>query len=729
MMKKLAILLPLLMQMFSVQVYANDEPTAFQLKGEWWQGKAVETRNTTLVANFDSADSNNANFALGNPEAGGFGMDATVKGKHDLATRVGEDGAHLHYRGGSNINPNRGTIRMLVRGKVWEDPQPRWFFEARGRNFIGIRRDKSGLSLVMRTGQFGTDVISTLDLPLDRVTADHWHSIVASWDRSTGQAWIALDGRGMTNKVEFLHMPGAAQVFYVGGGHNAKYGEGLMLQGLELDELAIYNVPVSVLESQQSELSGFDILLLKQAERGARLSYDRICDLQRWGGWMNRYTWPTQLGSFAQGRRNIGTKTDISNDKGSGTPHIAAKLLYASEVLGDARYFDAAQDAAEFLLAAQDQRGFWASQYTMTVRGIEPLQTDAKVKLQDRVQSHPIYFLAYIYRLTEDERYLDALKRAGEFVLKAQNPNGSWSHHYDTSKGQGETRNGHPHGGELNDQAVNDGINVMVLMYHLTKDRRYVEAVKRAGDWLIAAQLSGNLVGWAEQYDKNNQPVWARNFEPSAWSREASTTAGLALIEVYRLSGDDRYLKPVQDYAAFLKARFPKGIMFAFYDLASGRPIAAWDNKIYFLDETEQMDLYRSFPAGNGYAREEPPRKPIDKLLSRAKVSNANLHPPNPARDRTVNMLPELRKNAISALETQHPSGMWIEANVARFQASLGQGFGLTSKQSAAILRYVEVARIILGEIPPVYRGNGSILNMAYPHGGWYDIDWKAGEN
>ena len=65
MMKKLAILLPLLMQMFSVQVYANDEPTAFQLKGEWWQGKAVETRNTTLVANFDSADSNNANFALG----------------------------------------------------------------------------------------------------------------------------------------------------------------------------------------------------------------------------------------------------------------------------------------------------------------------------------------------------------------------------------------------------------------------------------------------------------------------------------------------------------------------------------------------------------------------------------------------------------------------------------------------------------------------------------------
>ena len=107
-MNKLVILLLVALQVISLPTWADDEPSSFQLKGAWWQGKAAVTRNATLVATFDSNASNNANFALGMPEAGGFGMDASVRGMFGLATRVGEDGAHLHYLGGSNINPNSG---------------------------------------------------------------------------------------------------------------------------------------------------------------------------------------------------------------------------------------------------------------------------------------------------------------------------------------------------------------------------------------------------------------------------------------------------------------------------------------------------------------------------------------------------------------------------------------------------------------------------------------------
>ena len=714
---------------FASQAWADDEPSSFQLKGAWWQGAAAVTRNTTLVATFDSNVSSRADFALGSPEAGGFGMDASASGKYGMATRVGEDGAHLHYLGGSNINPNRGTIRMLVRGNVWNDLMPRWFFETRGRNFIGIRREKDSISLVMRTGPFGKDVISTLDLPVEDVTTDQWHSIIASWDRATGQAWVALDGRGVTGKVAFPQFPAEAQVFYIGGGHNAKYGEGLMLEGLELDELAVYNVPVSVLEAAPTKLAEADTMLLMRSNRGARLSYDRISDLQRWGGWMSRYTWPTQIGSFAQGRRNIGPETAISNDKGRATPHIAAKMLYASEVLDDARYFDVARRSAEFLLAAQDKRGFWVSQYIMTVNGIEPQETGEQVKLQDEVQAHPIFFLAYIYRLTGEKEYLDALKRGGEFLLNAQNPNGSWSHHYNATRGMGETRNKHPQGGELNDRTMNDGINVMLLMYHITKDRKYVEAIRRAGQWLIDAQLTGKVVGWADQYDKDNQPVWARNFEPPAWSLRASSLASRALVEVYRLSGDKRYLQPVEAYASYMKSRFDESKTYRYYDVKSGRPIAAWMNKVYFLDDKDELARYQRFPAGSQYTELRSPDIAPDRLLQDAEAPSPKKLSPVLTRDTAAKLLPNLRKDAINALDTQDASGMWLEAKVANFQGSLGQGFRVLSSQATSMLRFVEAARISLGEIPPVYRGDGVLLRMAYPDGDWYDIDWDEREN
>lgn len=727
-MKKFFMLLIVIPVSLSLPTWAEDKSTYFQLKGAWWQSKATVSRNTTLVATFDDKLSNNADFAMDRPEAGGFGMDTGVQGKYDLATKVGEDGAHTHYIGGSNINPNRGTIRFLARGKVWRDPKPRWLFEARSRHFIGIRRAKGELSLVMRTGQYGEKVISKLELPMQEVTTDQWHSIIASWDRSTGRAWLVFDGRGVTAEVAFPQMPWEAQVFYIGGGHNAKYGEGLMPMGLELDELAVYNVPISVLEATPMELAADDTILLMQADRGARLSYNRIYDLQRWGGWMNRYTWPTQIGSFAQGRRNIGTEADISNDKGSGTPNIAATLLYASEVLGDARYFEAARRAADLLLAAQDERGFWVPQYSMSLRGIKPLQTIEAVKLQDKVQSHPIFFLACIYRLTGEMKYLDALKRAGKFVLSAQNPNGSWSHHYNVTTGIGETRNRHPHGGELNDGAMNEGINVMVLMYHITKHRKYVQAVKRAGQWLIDAQLTGNVVGWAEQYDQYNRPVWARNFEPPAWSRKASDSASRALVEVYRLSGDDRYLKPVKAYTAYMNTYFPEGETYAYYDTESRRPIAAWMNKIYFLDNELQLALYHTFPAGNGYARMVSFNEAPDKLLLDAKLPVPQRRSPVVTRIKAARQLPKLREETINALKTQHVSGMWIEANVANFQASLGQGFGLINEQATLLLRFVEAARIARGELPPAYRGEGKLLHMAYPKDDWYDIDWDRRE-
>jgi hypothetical protein len=256
----------------------------------------------------------------------------------------------------------------------------------------------------------------------------------------TGIGWIALNGVGVSGPMQFSESDRAHFALYVAGGFGGRLG-GLNLPGLAIDDLVLYDLALPVLQTEVA-LPEEDEQFLPLAEAGARKTLYFLADLQRFGGWQCIYTWPTLLGSTAQGREWVTDEFYIDNDKGNGTPRTAINLLYGYEVLGDARFLDAAMRTAEFLLAAQDERGFWVHGYRMTVHGIEPVASDRSIKLQDLVQAHPMFYLAYTYRLTGDERYLAAIRRAGEWFIEAQNANGSWSHHYDAEEGVGKNARG-----------------------------------------------------------------------------------------------------------------------------------------------------------------------------------------------------------------------------------------------------------------------------------------------
>jgi len=647
-------------------------------------------------------------------------MNADVPGKHGRATRIAEMGGHLHFVGSSNFNPDSGTVRMLVRGDVWADETPRWLFEARGMDRIGIRRDRETLSLVFRENIRSEEALAQLDLALGEVSTDGWHSVVASWDRASGRGWIALDGRGVTGEMQFLDSRRAPFVMYVGGGFGR--GEGtLNEEGLEIDELAVYDAPVPILEGELRPLPAADEAFLPRAEEAARKCLNLIADLQRWGGWQRNYSWPTLIGAPSQGRSHMQYDDTITNDKGRATPRIACRLLYGYEVLGDYRFFDAALRTGEFLLEAQDERGFWTHQYRMTVRGVESRQDESHIKFQDQVQSHPILYFAYLHRLTGDERYLEALKRAGEFYLAAQNPNGSWSHHFDAAEMIGKTANGLPQGGELNDQAMNDAIDIMVLMHHVTGEAKYLKAIKRAGEWLIAAQGEGDARAWADQYDKDNNPTWARHFEPPAYKTTATRSACRALREVYRLSKDERYLEPIREFLKWAKIKYPGGEIPCYIEPGTGKRIASWERKIYYLDDPEQLNWLRRQPIGVWYLRVNPMTEPTEGLLAAAEPASTA---PQVTRQIALQRLPELRAAAEDAMESQNEAGVWVVPKIADFMGSIGAVFYTESGQVRSILRYIEAARIAKGEVAPVWRGDGDLRQMAYPEDGWYDVAW-----
>lgn len=692
-----------------------------ELHGTWWTEPAERSRHTSFAAAFDGADLS-ADFARGAPQSGGFGVQPSVPGKHGSAVRLVEDGGHLHYRGESNVNLRRGTLRFDVRGDVWLDETSRWLCELRGGIRLGVRRSPHTLSLVL--GEVMKDTtLSVVELPIDAVAPGEWHTVVASWDRDDGKGWITLDGRWVEGDLAWPADREPALVLYVGGGYNATRG-GTNHPGMEIDNLVIYDRTLPELEAGPVVLPEADRDLLHRAEDGARLTLATLANLQRWGGWTNVYTWPTLIGALASQRERVNLDEIIQNDKSVGTPYTAARFLYAYEILGDERFLATALRTAEFYLAAQGGDGGWIHQYRMSVGGMVPHADVNKPKFQDSVQSNPIYFLVYAHRITGDGRYLDAARRAGEFYLAGQNPNGSWSHHWDRRAGIGRTATGLPQGGELNDECMNDAIDVMVLLYHLTADVRYLEAVRRAGEWLIDAQLTGATVGWADQYDDRNEPVWARSFEPPSWDHSATVAATRALVELYRLSGDDRYLRPVRQCLAWLTERYPDGAGWYSLDPQTGRPIAAWERKVYFLDEPAGLEFIRTRPTLTGYYSSVRTADTIRELLAEAERRDHSGS--RSTLDAATERLPRLREAAREALKTQNEAGVWVRSRYGEFIGSIGAGFSSLPVDLLHLLRYIETVRMEGGELPPVARGDGNIRRMAGLAVDWYDVPWRT---
>ncbi|MFW6156909.1 MAG: pectate lyase, partial [Armatimonadota bacterium] len=372
----------------------------------------------------------------------------------------------------------------------------------------------------------------------------------------------------------------------------------------------------------------------------------------------------------------------------------------------------------------QDERGFWVHGYRMTVHGIQPAASDRHIKLQDLVQAHPSFYLAYVHRVTGDERYLDAIKRAGEWFIEAQNPNGSWSHHYDAEEDVGKNARGEPGAGEINDATMNSGIDMMAFMYHMTGEAKYVEAMKRAGDWLIEAQ-GDEVPLWAMQYDPEDNPQWARHFEPPAWSIAGTRHAITALREMYRFSGDERYLDAIKRSLAWMEENLPEGRMYNHVEPETGRPVAAWQREIYYLDNPEHVAYLETVPIGSGYTKE-------GEVLewTRERVEQAQSLPswPEITPESALESLPDRRGGAQSALETQHPEApVWITERFANFMGSIGRAFAAYSPRTLLMLRYIERAHIAKGEIEPVYRGDGDLQRAAYPQDDWYEVDWAEG--
>jgi hypothetical protein len=241
------------------------------------------------------------------------------------------------------------------------------------------------------------------------------------------------------------------------------------------------------------------------------------------------------------------------------------------------------------------------------------------------------------YRVTGEERYLQAARKAGRALVWGQRTAGGWDHRVDVShvapgaaepdrrKGrctlddditqgaidflmdldrtldepwlEGGVRLGlsflleaqFPTGGwpqwyplrggyhdyyTFNDNAINDCIRVLLDAHRQYGRAAYLKAAKRGGDFILASQLDEPQAGWAQQYAHDLTPAWARAFEPPGVCSAATVRNIRTLLDLAVATRDAKYLEPIPAALAWLdRSELKKGTWARLYELGTNRPI------------------------------------------------------------------------------------------------------------------------------------------------------------
>jgi PelA/Pel-15E family pectate lyase len=308
-----------------------------------------------------------------------------------------------------------------------------------------------------------------------------------------------------------------------------------------------------------------------------------------------------------------------------GTPAVGHAFLRAYQVTGDAFFLTAARDAALALTRGQLESGGWDYKiefdpakrpewrYRDTSNAV-PASSPAPAKGRNNsstyddnnTQSALRFLLAYLDAAKSspdprDAQIQESLDYGLKKLLEAQYPNGAWPQRWD----------GHPHDSAkypvkpatipadypreqpsgsyyahytFNDNAHRDLVVTLIDAWHRTGNTTYRDAARRAADYLILAQLPEPQPLWAQQYDENLQPAWARAFEPPSITTGESAGVIRLLVDLYLEFGDEKYLKPIPPAIAWLrKNEIAPGRWARLYELGTNKPIYGdRDKKIHY---------------------------------------------------------------------------------------------------------------------------------------------------
>jgi hypothetical protein len=352
-----------------------------------------------------------------------------------------------------------------------------------------------------------------------------------------------------------------------------------------------------------------------------------------------------------------------------GTPAVGEAYLKAYERVHEKYLLDAAVQTARALVKGQLHSGGWGEfiefdpekrkAHAYRVDGPPAAKARNTTTLDDDKTQSAIRFMMHVDGALgfKDQPIHEATLDAIDSLIKAQYPNGAWPQRFSAPPNPADfpvvkanypetwprTYPGVNYAGfyTLNDNAQADVIATLFEAAEIYSEKNYSASARRGGDFLILAQMPAP------------QPAWARKFEPASITGGESQGAIRILMDVYRQTGDKKYLEPVPRALDYLeKSQLPNGRLARFYELKTNRPL--YFTKQYELVYTsDDMPTHYAFIIGSNVASL---RASYDKLKE---TDPSKLKPsPQPEKYELSSSLTSAARRAIDSLDSR---GAWVE--------------------------------------------------------------------
>ena len=323
--------------------------------------------------------------------------------------------------------------------------------------------------------------------------------------------------------------------------------------------------------------------------------------LAREGGYATTWDKEGRIGEVEHGK-----SATIISIQPHGTTTMGLAMLKAYQATGDEVFLSAAKDAAKALIKCQLASGGWDSDFDFDPENIkkyylrsdldagdkEPGKRRNSSTLDDNKTESALLFLL---EMTHEPACKDdaELKRCTKFafdsLLAAQAPIGAWPQQFSgpADPTAPVLKASYPETWSrtfpavkytsfytLNDDNLQQTARVLFRAYELEKDPRYLTALKKLGDFFLLAQMPEPQPVWAQQYDRDMHPVWARKFEPPSVTGYESLGAMEVLHQLWVVTGEDKYLAPIKPALAwFERSKLPDGKHARFYELRTNKPL------------------------------------------------------------------------------------------------------------------------------------------------------------
>ena len=370
--------------------------------------------------------------------------------------------------------------------------------------------------------------------------------------------------------------------------------------------LAMSTAGFSGQETLNALLSEIDSGMVAQCEKAVRESLDKL--IEKYGAY----------GVYPRKDR-VWTTDSVKVDLEEGhLPPAGARFFRAYETFGDDAYLQAGLKSADFFCQIQHENGSFPTAAILerggrayAVVGRKHKHPLGVARIEDAHQYPAFCLMLYAYKLTGQEKYLNSAKKWGDlFFDRIQHHDWGCSPDYWDGKaraigdaytsGEDDRDWGVANGGSYSDHATYDGFMTTMAMYHLTQDPKYLKYSSKLGQWIfLTHQGEGQTRGWADNYNRFNEPVPARhhegfNIEP----RVANRFTLPMMMWFYVMTGEARYRILYEETVAWLRSmehphgsRAPKH---AWFSEASLAPVG-WSSE-YLSDGTEAWTTgYQSY--------------------------------------------------------------------------------------------------------------------------------------